>query len=576
MGGFLCVPADGAGDFEALRRRYQSSLEAMEAKGLTLTHELRAAGFGIFVYGKLRLEANNVLQLPGGDLVVATGTLIYQRAMGAQALRRLYEDFPSDGAFLPGLHGHFAALLLRDGRLYAFTDQSGLCRIYSDPDGRVLSSSFLAVARSLPRRTLNEQGLFEYLLHGAVYGDETLLREVRMLDSRAVHQFAPEPDRIERAPVPSLLSPSMSFDEQVERVAGTLIDYFDMLHGIFGNRICTALSGGYDSRLVLGLLRRVGASPWVYVYGPPSSPDVRVARSICAAEDIPLHHEKSEPRPPDLDRFPEIVRGQYHFYDGQGTAGAFFDASDLETRHSRASHADLQLNGGGGEIYRNFWKLPDRSFEIGAFLSARYDRHDLSAFTEAFDPKAYWRRLAEHVRRALGIDGAVLSRRQIELLYPLFRLKYWMGQNNCSNNLLTYALTPFSELSIAIPSADIPLRFKNGGRFQAALIRRVDPALAAHPSVYGHDFRSPLPLTARITSAAIVHARLFTRPLFYKAREKSQTRRHPPLTVSPQQYSRVLGSGPLEIERFVALDRIPDPLVLSRALTAELLLQDRA
>jgi hypothetical protein len=48
----------------------------------------------------------------------------------------------------------------------------------------------------------------------------------------------------------------------------------------FGDRVTCALSGGYDSRLILALLRRHGVSPRVYVYGPPGDKDVELARTI--------------------------------------------------------------------------------------------------------------------------------------------------------------------------------------------------------------------------------------------------------------------------------------------------------
>ena len=63
-----------------------------------------------------------------------------------------------------------------------------------------------------------------------------------------------------------------------------------MLSSAFGDRISTALSGGYDSRLMLALLRACGVAPYVYVYGYEDDCDVQVARSIAAGEGFALVH----------------------------------------------------------------------------------------------------------------------------------------------------------------------------------------------------------------------------------------------------------------------------------------------
>ena len=56
--------------------------------------------------------------------------------------------------------------------------------------------------------------------------------------------------------------------------------YFAAVAKIFGNRVTSALSGGYDSRLILAMLRRHGVAPHLFVYGNAGDQDVRLATAI--------------------------------------------------------------------------------------------------------------------------------------------------------------------------------------------------------------------------------------------------------------------------------------------------------
>jgi asparagine synthase (glutamine-hydrolysing) len=277
----------------------------------------------------------------------------------------------------------------------------------------------------------------------------------------------------------------------------------------------------------------------------------------------------------EVGEFPDIVRAQFHFHDGQGILGVFDDGSDLATRKKRTASATLQLNGGGGEIYRNYWKLRDSKFRIRSFLKARFDQLDFSIYTDRFDKRAYWSDLTEKIRFALRTDQDPLDRRQIELIYPFLRLKYWMGQNNSSNNFLSFALTPFAEPVFAIPSSGIPLKDKNLGRFEAAVIRFVDPRLASYPSVYGFNFCDTVPPLAKLKNAAVVHCPVFVRPAIYRELERRRSRGAMPYYLSDRYLRTVLDPEDLEISRYVDIDRILDPGILSRALTAELIVSDR-
>jgi len=191
-----------------------------------------------------------------------------------------------------------------------------------------------------------------------------------------------------------------TMEEQQDVVADALLGIFRTIQRNFGGRVCAALSGGYDTRLMLALLRATGAAPALYVYGTADSDDVRVARDICRGEGLDLHvYDKSAHPRVDADGFRAALAAQFYLVDGLGPVGAVDDGADLFTRRRRAHGGNLQLNGGGGEIFRDFWKLPETPVGVEAFVRARLDVVAPSLFTDAFDPKAYVDAVAHQVPR---------------------------------------------------------------------------------------------------------------------------------------------------------------------------------
>ena len=102
-------------------------------------------------------------------------------------------------------------------------------------------------------------------------------------------------------------------------------------------------------------MRKTGIDPYLYVYGTDESADVRVAKTVAAGEGIALDHRNRAIRSKmEPDEYRGMLENQYFVCDGMTNVGIFDSGQTLATRLERVSKAKLQLNGGGGEIYRNF------------------------------------------------------------------------------------------------------------------------------------------------------------------------------------------------------------------------------
>lgn len=487
MGAFLLADT-GLAPGEALARARASLGE----QGFAAPVEFTAGSWRAWVYPKLGGAPATVCRDAKGGFAFATGTFFYRGRFGAAGLGLAHADWTAGRFESEALNGSFALCMGSGGRLALMIDRVGVYKVFRGKDDALFSSSFLAVAASCPSLTADAQGVYEYVFNGATAGECTPLREVRLFDRRTMLEMDGTVRLRPLADPPVEACDSRPFGQQVDAMLGLLRPWFGVVADAFGDNQDTALSGGYDSRLVLALLRSLGRRPRIHVYGRADDADVRIAQGIAAGEGIALEHEDKSRRPlPEARDFAALVERNFQAFDGTPTDGIFDSGADLETRLKRARNGALMLNGGGGEIFRNFFYLPDRPYGVRELLWTFYSQFDPRAATGAFRESEHYARLEEAVRQSIGDAADPLPRFQVERVYPYFRCGFWMGRNNSLNNRLGYALTPFIEPELVTAAAKVPLAYKNHGRFEAALIAAADPALARYASAYGHDFVSP-------------------------------------------------------------------------------------
>ena len=473
---------------------------SFERQGFAVPRVLRAGSTQVSLYPKLCGpkpcgESENVVIRENGEFCAAIGTILYRQATGATALERLLSDFKSGTIRRTALHGHYCVLIGIGGVLEVFTDPIGTFPVWRNAGTDELSSSFLAIADAVDRVTVDVQAAYEYVFQGSTYGGASVFREVGLFDCHSILRFASSVEPRPWGPAPTAADPGLSEEDHLVRNLANLRAYYDAIVSCYGDRIDTALSGGYDSRLTLALLLERGISPSIHVYGRPGDADVVVAKHVAANEGFELSHvDKSEFAAIEPDGFADVVERNFQAFHGHSVDGLFENGSDLATREKLSRGGRLMLNGGGGEVFRNFFYLPDGRFSLRQIVWAFYSRFDPATCTRLFEPERYTRALEDKIRDTLGVVGRYLSRRDVERVYPEFRCRFWMGRNNSVNNRLGPALTPFIDENVVPDTLGLPLRIKNFGRFEARLIRAINPRLAAYDTVYGHGLATEPPL----------------------------------------------------------------------------------
>lgn len=571
MGGFIVIPKAADQSAEEVEARYGKSLDVFRRKNLELDVRLVRRDFVAYRYRKLLADSESAVEFDNGDFAFCTGTFIYDGATGRNAVARYYEDASRAAVDEARIAGNFHLLLWLRGELWSLSDYCGYYPVYLDEGSGAISSSFLAAAMLGDRREVVGQAFYEYLLHGFFVHEETLLRGVRLLDGRQRWRLLPGPPAGEtRQPAFRALPPGVALPELVDAIAGEHRDYYAVLARLFHADIGAALSGGYDSRHMLALLRQAGETPYLYVYGAPDSPDVVVARHIARDESLALDHTDKGGAPKiDAGRLQETVERDFYFFDGIKPLGLIDDGSDLDTRFARARRAALQLNGAGGEIYREIWNIGDRSCSMIEFLKMRFDCGDYRFCRGKFDVNGYFSRFAEKVRSILDTKGDTLSRSQAEMLFPFLRNKFAQA-NNLANSQISHSLLPFMESRFVFPSFAIPIRYKYCGEIHAALIRAAYPSLGRYRSAYGINFSGEIPLRYRLRKA--LERQLPLRVRLMK-RSRGVARAQPmPYFLARPYVDAIVDLKRMNVADYVDVSRISSPEVFSRALSVELLL----
>ena len=511
----------------------------------------------------------------GEDFAAAAGTLTWDDRLGRPALEALLGSLSLPSPDWSRLGGQFVLVVRRQGRTFLLTDYFATFQLFHDEALGLFSTSLLAAVEARPSVSFDPQGVYELAFNVMPTGDDTIFNELKMLGPNRVVELTAEGAVLHSVekPLPER-AVTMPVAERLDRHRERLSAVVGRHARHFGERIFCPLSGGLDSRLVLAALRAEGSRPRTFVYGGSESGDVRIAREIGAAQGFEVEWvDKDAAREVTPDEFPEIVERNFQQYDGLPNYGELFEnGANADSRDARHAGGALSASGGCGEIYRNFFFLPNLPVTADAVARTFFARYAPGDMTEAFDERRFLRSIEDKILAALGRPGerSRLPRALVEQAYPRVRCRAVFGREVSLENRYGPYLMPFLDQHVVAEAMTLPLRLKNAGRFEAALLNAIDPDLARLPSVYGHDFASPPALKHRFAEWS---TRL--RPIALRQRSYALRRRLGPVAdehgglLNPDSLGRVVDTDYPVMRRFFRVERIGDSGMMRRIANLE-------
>jgi asparagine synthase (glutamine-hydrolysing) len=513
-----------------------------------------------------------LVQTPLGT-ACCVGPLWFRGRFGRSALTMLLDEVRATGHLEEGaLRGNFALFLDTGEYTWLLNDALGFVRIHASADRCFFSTSWLAVCAYLQHVELDAASAMEYVLLGAAHSCQSVARGVDLLPLGHVHDFRRRspwqrfPSGFD-AEAPEFHSPTQA----VETITGHLRTISAEVASAFPDRVNAALSGGFDSRLIVAGLLAAGVRPRLFVYGDADSADVAIARTVATAAGLPF--EAIDKRAmnrglpmPDI----ETLEQNALFFDGLPSDGIDDPGADRRTRLQQTADGCIALNGGGGEIFRNFFHLPERAFAASDIVRAFYRGFSRGVFRDSDGLASYEARLAASMRSIVGmseVGSELLSRTQVELLYSLFRCHYWMGVNNSVAVRHGNYTTPLVDLESVRLALRVPLRWKNAGALESHLVAALHPAIAAQSSAYGFRFDAGPGWKERLAEWTTCARPVRLRPLINATRRNLRRMRIAPAVL--QRY-RALLPGEWCMDALLDLAQLADDRALGRAVAVEI------
>lgn len=506
-----------------------------------------------------------------GD-ILRTGMFCYRGKTSRSGLQAFYRDFDPVKPTLDDTLGQFCIVLRKNDQTALLCDALGVCKIYHNDDYTILSNLFIAVVAGISSPEINIQGAYEYAWNGVSFGRKSFLRNVHSLPVGKVTVFAKDKP-VEFRDLPALdlredAARTGSVDDLVEVHLDRLRALIRSYLGSFGDRINLSLSGGYDSRLLLALLLDAGVKPRLFTYGKETDRDCQIARQIAESEGLAFEWiDKSQQPPIPVDTYAAHVEASYGVFDGWKVTGLFDSGADAPDRAARVRDGWIKVNGSLGEIYRNFFYLPDRTYSARDVVWSFFARYAPEWCTSLFDAEAYESSLAEEITEALGITSGRLTRSEVELVYPLVRGRYWTAREVPINQSFGPCFFPFLEPAVIKDTCDIPIALKNYGFFEGHLVRRLNPSIAACPSIYGHSLAVDPPRFYRLRAQLTYRRPPFLRRRSYRLQHMGEKPR--PYYLQDPYLAATINPQFPHMRHLFRVESVRDSEVLNRIATME-------
>lgn len=384
------------------------------------------------------------------------------------------------------------------GAVEIATDPGRLYAVFGDRDAGILSSSLRAVLTASGRRyRINREALCEQLVIGAVAGRETVFEGIERLDGWGV--FSTNgikvslflADSAADEPPPSFRNAGACVDFQLE----ILRTHFREIAEFGPDRpVSIGLSGGYDSRLMLLLALDAGIPirPFTFT-SPHHRTESAIAGELARRAGLDLRQIPLRSMDELDDASLEAnIDDAILYFDGRTneTMGTFGDVHTARTQRKCLGGSALNLNGLGGELYRNRERLPRYGFSFRDWLwQYVIGPKGRDAFLSGRARVTFEDRLASKYGEILGVGKlSRLDRRLARRWYRDIWLPDFAGPRLSAENRVGPTLMPFAHGRVSAAAlAATPFIGPHGG-FQAALIRRLDENIAAVPSSYGPGF----------------------------------------------------------------------------------------
>lgn len=446
---------------------------------------------------------------PGQHWMVSAGTWFHRGGCRPAELVEEWQDVLGHDRPLEVLGGDLDGLFTvvlgdtQSDELTVVTDRLGTLATYeAELDGCRLISTSSLVLGALTGSSFDLAAVRELLAVGNVFGDKTLFERVKKLEPASIlhYESGALARRVEYWSVAGLDYDEAPAKRKVIAIAEGLDRALRVIRSAHP-RQRVDLTGGLDSRAILGALLVQDRDFETVVNGPPDDADVVAAERIAARYGL---RHTSRDFPEDFGaRWWEHAKASLSLVDGESDILEYAGVKVHQSFH--ADRVDVSINGSGGEVAKGYWwelLLPfvgrRDHFDARRVASRRFT---VDGWSEGLLRAEHPEDLAAQLARIMDRYNQPLAGRPntqlMDNVYLRLRMQRWQGRIASATSRLLPNVSPYlfrRPLEAAL-TARPALRF--GDQLQRRLVEHLDPALAALPLATGEPALPLRPATAK-------------------------------------------------------------------------------
>ena len=308
--------------------------------------------------------------------------------------------------FAETLEGHFTAILVdeKSNTLIACSSRTAFTPLYEfvGNDHHFFCSQLGPMAASgVFRAEPNHEAIATILTYGELFERETLISDVSSIEPASIIEISTNINEVRRRRY-------WDFRNRGPVIEGkTIGQYTNILCDVLRaaaernshmqGQVVAGLSGGYDSRLVTGLLAPHLKSMTAWTFGTANAPDLSAAKKVASQLGI-SEHLLFGVEPEDIPAFAQDFASTV---DGCNTTNW---AYAQQRKMSLREHADIALNGFGGDAFLGGSMTGGKVRAVKAWLE---DRAKFG--TSAPAPYIEWNHGPAELARFIGSGNKIKS-----------------------------------------------------------------------------------------------------------------------------------------------------------------------
>ncbi|WP_157754628.1 hypothetical protein [Salinivirga cyanobacteriivorans] len=440
----------------------------------------------------------------GQSAVLLDGMVVYRQQDTAASLKTILEDHIQNRLQTGELTGQFTLILIHNDQVEIIRDATGVASVFT-LDNYVFASSFLSLCEIAPRLTVNRNALIENMLSGALVGPDTLFSEIKRMEKDGTFPGL----RFQNLCRPEYSLKSANRNKLITGQLDELDAYFYALRPMVEKQGLTiGLTGGFDSRLLMALAERHYSNIHYFTHWRKTlTKEVVVAKALSKFANRPLTmHSVTPPLEMTEIQAKDNLEKAFYHCDGQIRTQLYWHEAynTLDYIKEIYQQTGLGFHGIGGEQYRNYERMirPYWSFDAWLKNDILY-RYSNNVFKSKKHEKTFYKWYSNKIQARLGIGEKKYVKR-------IHVKRYHNEVYNQSNRAVRLTLEnkavfftgPFIESRVSTRAYEAAPYLGMGLDFQAALIHKLNPKLAAIESDYGYNFSEGESLKSKIMGSA--------------------------------------------------------------------------